>query len=83
MPIALRYVDRKTPEIANAVLMLLCNLTREKSFASEVYKAFIDQTMTLNSLIKLFIMQDVEHDRNYDYISYLLSNLCQLHEVRM
>lgn len=83
MPIAIRYVDQKTPEIANAVLMLLCNLTREKSHANEVYEAFIDQTTTLESLIKLFITQNAEHERNYDYISYLLSNLCQLHEVRM
>lgn len=79
----LRYVDEKTPEVAKAVLMLLCNLTREKNHANKLYDAFIDQTATLKSLIKLFITRDIKHENNYDYISYLLSNLCQLHEVRM
>lgn len=63
--------------------MLLCNLTREKNHANTIYEAFLDQTATLNSLIKLFITRDVKHEKDYDYISYLLSNLCQLHEVRM
>lgn len=79
----LRYIDEKTPEIAKAVLMLLCNLTREKNHANKVYEAFLDQTATLSLLIKLFTTQDVKHEKYYDYISYLLSNLCQLHEVRM
>jgi len=48
-----------------------------------VYEAFGDQTTILESFMKLFITRDVEHETNYDYISYLLSNLCQLHEVRM
>jgi hypothetical protein len=63
--------------------MLLCNLTREKNHANKLYEAFIDQTTTLKSLIKLFITRDIKHETNYDYVSYLLSNLCQLHEVRM
>lgn len=63
--------------------MLLCNLTREKSHANKVYEAFMDQTKTLESLMKLFVTRDVDNETNYDYISYLLSNLCQLHEVRM
>jgi len=77
---ALRYVNEQTPEVANAVLMLLCNLTREKNHANTVYRAFVDQIVILESLIKLFARND---ESNYDYISYLLSNLCQLHEVRM
>jgi len=77
-----RHINEQTPEVANAVLMLLCNLTREKNNATVVYEAFTDQTTTLESLIKLFTRND-EHERNYDYIAYLLSNLCQLHEVRM
>ncbi|XP_060865155.1 protein HGH1 homolog [Metopolophium dirhodum] len=79
----IRYIDQKTPEIASSVLKLLCNLTREKNHAIQVYEAFGDQTTTLESLMKLFITRDVQHETNYDYISYLLSNLCQLHEVRM
>lgn len=63
--------------------MLLCNLTREKNHANSVYEAFSDQTKTLESLIKLFMTRDVKNETNFDYISYLLSNLCQLHEVRM
>lgn len=63
--------------------MLLCNLTREKHHASKLYEAFVDQTATMNALLKLFITRDVENESNYDYISYLLSNLCQLHAVRM
>lgn len=78
----IQYIDKKTPEIANVVLMLLCNLTREKNHAIKLYKAF-NQTLTLESLMKLFITRDTEYEKNYDYISYLLSNLCQLHEVRM
>lgn len=78
-----RYIDQKTPEIASSVLKLLCNLTREKNHAIQVYEAFGDQTTTLESFMKLFITRDVQHETNYDYISYLLSNLCQLHEVRM
>lgn len=63
--------------------MLLCNLTREKNHANKVYEAFLDQNKTLESLMKLFVTRDVDNETNYDYISYLLSNLCQLHEVRM
>ncbi|XP_026813105.1 protein HGH1 homolog [Rhopalosiphum maidis] len=83
VPKIIRYIDQKTPEIANAVLMLLCNLTRDKKHANQVYEAFGDQITILESFMKLFITRDVEHETNYDYISYLLSNLCQLHEVRM
>lgn len=79
----IQYIDQKTPEIANVVLMLLCNLTREKNHANKLYETVINQTLTLQSLMKLFITQHTEHERNYDYISYLLSNLCQLHDVRM
>lgn len=77
------HVDEKTPEIANAVLMLLCNLTREKSNANKVYEMFVDPTATLGSFIKLFSARDTKHGTSFDYISYLLSNLCQLHEVRI
>ncbi|XP_015363177.1 PREDICTED: protein HGH1 homolog [Diuraphis noxia] len=79
----IQYIDQKTPEIASSVLKLLCNLTREKNHAIQVYEAFGDQTTALESFMKLFITRDAEHETNYDYISYLLSNLCQLHEVRM
>lgn len=79
----IQYIDKKTPEVANAALMLLCNLTREKSHANKLYEAFEDQTLTLELLIKLFITRDVINEAHYNYISYLLSNLCQLHEVRM
>lgn len=77
-----RYVNEQTSEVANAVLMLLCNLTREKNNAIVVYEAFTDQITVLETLIKLFTRND-EKERNYDYVAYLLSNLCQLHEVRM
>lgn len=63
--------------------MLLCNLTREKNHANNLYKSFVNQSLTLESLIKLFIARDKENEKNYNYISYLLSNLCQLHEIRM
>jgi len=63
--------------------MLLCNLTRDKNHAIQVYEAFGDKIIILESFMKLFITRDVEHESNYSYISYLLSNLCQLHEVRM
>ncbi|VVC36820.1 Protein HGH1 C-terminal,Armadillo-type fold,Armadillo-like helical,Protein HGH1 N-terminal [Cinara cedri] len=79
----LQYIDKETPEIANAVLMLLCNLTREKNHANKLYEAFLHNTLILESLMKLFITPDVKYEANYNYISYLLSNLCQLHEFRM
>lgn len=79
----IQYINEKTPEIASSVLKLLCNLTREKNHAIQVYEAFEDQTTTLELLMKLFVTRDVQDETNYDYISYLLSNLCQLHEVRM
>lgn len=79
----MQYVNQSTPDIANAVLMLLCNLTREKHHANTLFELLKDQTSTLDSLLKLFITRDVEYETNYDYISYLLSNLCQLHQVRM
>lgn len=63
--------------------MLLCNLTREKNHASKMYGEFDDQTLMLETLMKLFILRDAKYETNYNYISYLLSNLCQLHEVRM
>lgn len=65
------------------MLKFLCNLTREKSHAIKVYEAFLDQTSILETLVKLFTSRDDKHEGNYDYVSYLLSNLCQLHEVRM
>lgn len=79
----MQYVNQSTPDIANAVLMLLCNLTREKHHANTLFELLKDQTAALDSLLKLFITRDVENETNYDYISYLLSNLCQLHQVRM
>lgn len=79
----LLHINEKTPEIANAVLMLLCNLTREKNNANKVYDAFVNPSATLDLFIKLFSARNTQHDTNFDYISYLLSNLCQLHEVRM
>lgn len=78
----IRHVNQKNPEVSDAVLMILCNLTRDKNNANKVYEAFVDQTKVLESFIKLFCTE-VEHDTCYNYVSYLLSNLCQLHEVRM
>lgn len=78
-----QHVNEKTPKIATAVLMLLCNLTREKCNANKVYEAFVNPTATLNLFIKLFSARNTQHDISFDYVSYLLSNLCQLHEVRM
>lgn len=80
---AIRHINPENPEVANAVLMLLCNLTREKNNANKVYDALVDQIKVLESFIKLFCTGDIKHGTCYDYVSYLLSNLCQLHEVRM
>ncbi|XP_050441206.1 protein HGH1 homolog [Adelges cooleyi] len=79
----IKFISSETPEIANAVLMFLCNITREKAHATQVYEKFIDPVTTLESLMKIFNTRDVKKENNYDYISYLLSNLCQLHEVRI
>lgn len=76
-------MNKKTPRLTSAVLMLLCNLTRDQNNTIKVYKGFTDPLAMFQLLLDLFNIQDRDSKNNYDYISYLISNLCQLHEVRM
>lgn len=77
------YINATTPSLASAVIKLLCNVTRNQNNAIKVYKGFTDPLATFKSLLDLFNIQNQMIADNYDYISYLISNLCQLHEVRM
>ncbi|XP_050520100.1 protein HGH1 homolog [Daktulosphaira vitifoliae] len=79
----IEYINKEASQVANAILMLLCNLTREKNYAYIIFQSFDEPFKTLELLMKLFIMRDLKEEKNYDYISYLLSNLCQLHDVRI